>query len=328
MRINVFPLLAVSVLILAALALPAAATQHLPIMLMDKDGEEINPMTGDNADRPFSTEMTCGSCHDYEEITSGFHFQMGWDVAADDFGAQYGRPWDISNGFMGRWYPYAFRQLARKSNESADEIDLTVYDFIGFSAPGPGQLPCGACHPGGGGLQYDRDGERYDVTLADSPELAEELDGDYYRSRWDKSGVVEADCFICHLKGYNFDDRVSQLEQGNYQWAVVAGSRFGIVNGSVKRGDEPTVRYNRRLFNEDGTLSLDVSWPPPDENCEYCHGQSDMGKRGFSWNDVHNPDVHNQQGVSCTSCHPAGPDHQLARGNDNVNRVAPSSAIR
>jgi formate dehydrogenase gamma subunit len=47
-----------------------------------------------------------------------------------------------------------------------------------------------------------------------------------------------------------------------------------------------------------------------------------VNKRGFSWNDIFNPDVHNQQGVSCTACHPAGPDHQIAKGNISVSTVA------
>ena len=138
----------------------------------------------------------------------------------------------------------------KNQNQSADEVDLTVYDFIGFSSPGRGQLPCGACHPGGGGAQYDRDGNRYDETLADDPSLAESFDGDYYQSHWDKSGVVEADCFVCHLSGYSFEDRVAQLERGNYQWAAVAGSGMGSVEGSVVRGDEPSVIYNKRFFTK------------------------------------------------------------------------------
>jgi formate dehydrogenase gamma subunit len=248
---------------------------------------------------------------------------MGWESVSDDYGDKIGRPWSLSDGFLGRWYPFAFRQLAKKYNESADEIDLTVYDFVGFSSPGYGQLPCGACHPGGGGFQYDREGNRYDEHLEENPELAESFDGDYYRSRWDRSGVVEADCFVCHLEGYNFDERVAQLESGNYRWAVVAGSRIGMVEGSVKRNQEPTVAYNKRLFNEDGSITLNMSWPPPDDNCMYCHGSSDIKKRGFSWNDIFNPDVHNQQGVSCAACHPAGLDHQIAKGDEQVGTNSP-----
>jgi formate dehydrogenase gamma subunit len=297
--------------------------QHPNITLLDADGNIINPVTGENAGVAFSTEQTCGLCHDYDTITKGYHFQMGWEVVSDDYGVASGQPWSLSNGFLGRWYPYAFRQLAKKHNTTADHIDLTVYDFVGFSSPGRDEPPCGACHPGGGGLEHDRDGKRYDQQLAGHPELAAEFDGDYYRSRWDKSGVVEADCLLCHLEGYSFSDRTDQLTQGNYRWAVVAGSRFGIVDGSVRQGDTPTVRYETRLFNIDGTISVELSSPPPDANCMYCHGTSDVKKRGFSWNDIYNPDIHNQRGVACTSCHPADINHQIAKGYEPEFTAAP-----
>ncbi len=295
---------------------------HPPIMLLDAEGNEINPITGDNADQPFSTAMTCGICHDYETITGGYHFQMGWDVVSDTFGVVDAKPWQISNGMMGKWCPLYFRQLAKKENESADAIDLTVYDFVGFSDGNGSPYPCGACHPGGGGLEYDREGNRYDEMMAENPELAETLDGDYYQSKWHESGVVEADCFVCHLDGYAFEERTYQLEQGNYKWAVVSGTGYGIVSGSVKRGREPSVVYNTKFFNADGTIKLDVSWPPPDKNCVFCHGQSDSRKRGFSWNDIHNSDVHNSQGISCAACHPSGLDHQFAKGNARALNVA------
>ncbi len=312
-----------AVVSIALLAAVPAAAQHPRIYLLDADGDFIDPINDQNATAPFSIKQTCGMCHDYDVITQGYHFQMGWEVVSDDYGVAEGRPWSLSNGLMGRWYPYAFRQLAKKVNSHPDEIDLTVYDFVGFSAPGRGEPPCGACHPGGGGLEFDRDGERYDERLAANPELAETLDGDYYQSRWDKSGVVEADCLICHLEGYDFQARVDQLSNGNYKWAVVAGSRIGIVEGAVRRGQEPEVLYEKRLFNADGTITLEMSWPPPDENCEYCHGTSDVKKRGFSWNDIFNPDVHNQQDISCTACHPAGLDHQIAKGTEPAFTLAP-----
>jgi len=317
-----------SVTLLVLLAATSSHARHPDIFLYDRWGDEINPVLDDDVTQPFSTEMTCGMCHDYETITEGYHFQMGWNVISDDYPedevtGEDIHPWSLSNGFMGRWYPFAYRQLAKKQNSSPDDIDMTTYEFVGFSDTRFGNLPCGACHPGGGGLQYDRDGERYDDMLTDEPELAETFDGDYYQSKWDKSGVVEADCFLCHLSGYNNEARIEQLKSGNYQWAVVAGSRIGIVKGSVVRGDEPTVLYNKHLFNADGSITLDVFHPPSDENCLYCHGPSSLRKRGFSWNDLDNTDVHNQQGVRCVSCHPAGLDHQIAKGNDPVNKVAP-----
>jgi hypothetical protein len=298
------------------LSAAAALASHPDIMLYDKDFEEINPIAEKDIDRPFSTKVTCGLCHDYDQITSGYHFQHGWDVVSDTFGLAIKKPWILSNGMMGGWSPPSFRQLAKKENSHPDEIDMTSYEFVGFSDT-KYQPSCGACHAGGGGMEYDREGNRYDEYLAENPELKESFDGDYYKSQWDKSGVVEADCFICHMEGYDFTSRVEQLEDGNYQWAMVAGSRIGEVSGSVKKGQEPKVIYNRRFFNDDGTVTLRMSYPPPDDNCMFCHGSSDTRKRGFSWNDIFNTDIHNQQGISCAACHPAGPDHQFARGDSD-----------
>ncbi len=299
-----------------------AQAQHPPINLFDDDFNIINPITGENATEPFSTENTCGTCHDYKTVTSGYHFQMGWNKVSDTFGASSRQPWSLSDGFMGKWYPFSYRQLAKKHNSSPDEIDLTVYDFVGFSRTGQDQPPCGSCHPGGGGLEYDRDGKRYDQNLREHPDLRDSLDGDYYHSNWDKSGVVEADCLLCHLAPYDFDERISQLEKGNYRWAVVAGTGFGIVKGSVKDGQTPTVTYNKRFFNADGTITLPISWPPPSKNCVYCHGTSDVKKRGFSWDDIHNPDVHQEQGLACVACHTAELDHNITKGDTQPSTVA------
>ena len=71
-----------------------------PIYLRDADGQIINPLTGENAGQPFSTRQTCGACHDYERITSGYHFQQGWDRVRDDFKSD--MPWVLSDGMMGK----------------------------------------------------------------------------------------------------------------------------------------------------------------------------------------------------------------------------------
>jgi hypothetical protein len=65
------------------------------------------------------------------------------------------------------------------------------------------------------------------------------LDGDYYQSQWDKTGVVEADCFICHLPNYDFNERTRQLKMLNYKWAAVAASGIGQVQGFVRDGQQP-----------------------------------------------------------------------------------------
>ncbi|WP_243367115.1 cytochrome b/b6 domain-containing protein [Fundidesulfovibrio soli] len=180
---------------------------------------------------------------------------------------------------------------------------------------------CGGCHPGGGGLEFDRDGKRYDARLKEDPKLASSLDGDYFKSQWDKTGVVEADCFICHLPNYNSKERNKQLKKLNFRWAATAASGIGQVEGFVDEGKQPTVSYNLRFFNQDGKIALDFPAEPPSENCVFCHGMSDMKKRGFSWNDRVNHDVHNMRGMSCVSCHPSDKNHNFAKGQENVSTV-------
>jgi hypothetical protein len=49
---------------------------------------------------------------------------------------------------------------------------------------------------------------------------------------------------------------------------------------------------------------------------------SDAKKRGFSWNDRINHDVHNLRGMECSDCHQAiDKEHNFAKGNENVSTV-------
>ncbi|GBC60316.1 hypothetical protein DENIS_1267 [Desulfonema ishimotonii] len=68
--------------------------------LRTQEGKIINPVSGENADRPYSTRQTCGKCHDYNMITKGYHFQQGWDRIRDDFDKE--MPWVLSDGMMGK----------------------------------------------------------------------------------------------------------------------------------------------------------------------------------------------------------------------------------
>ncbi len=50
-----------------------------PFSLRDENGQVIDPVHGVNDGKPYSPEKTCGKCHDYHLITSGYHFQQGKD---------------------------------------------------------------------------------------------------------------------------------------------------------------------------------------------------------------------------------------------------------
>ncbi|HIC88024.1 MAG TPA: hypothetical protein EYP04_01265, partial [Anaerolineae bacterium] len=209
--------------------------------------------------------------------------------------------------------------MAAKHNDNPDQMDITVWQWV---TTGPkGKPTCAGCHPGGGPLEFDREGNRYDQYLVANPGLAETLDGDYYKSHWDKSGVLEADCLMCHSPDYQWKTRIAQLKAWNLKWAATAAGGLGIVKGKVIDGDTPTVTYNTRLFNADGKIVLNINYHPADDNCIQCHGPSDMKKRGFSWNDLANPDVHNQQGIHCVDCHPGDINHNFAKGHTIVESV-------
>ena len=74
-----------------------------PIFLRDENGNVINPVTGVNADVPYSPKQTCGKCHDYGKITEGFHFMQGkGEKMTAGYAALY--PWCTTPGqYGGRW---------------------------------------------------------------------------------------------------------------------------------------------------------------------------------------------------------------------------------
>ena len=105
--------------------------------------------------------------------------------------------------------------MAGKDNASASEIDKTSYFWAG---------KCGACHPGGGPTEFDRDGEKY-YDLATNTFGYENLgktaddvlfDGDYsfvspstgshMAAKWDVTGVSEPDCLSCHKNSWTISD--------------------------------------------------------------------------------------------------------------------------
>src|SRR5512143_2991513 len=118
-------------------------------------------------------------------------------------------------------------------------MDKTSYFFT---------FQCGICHPGGGPTQYDRDGRLYwngtqfgyggGVTAL--PDAAK-LDGDYgfiapkllpdgtppgtpTLSKWQKNGVLEPDCLMCHLGGYSWQKRAATLAGGSGLATNTAGA--------------------------------------------------------------------------------------------------------
>jgi hypothetical protein len=340
----------------------ADAKPHADVPLKNEIGETITPTR--NRTDPYSPRRTCGGCHGYGIITSGYHFQQGFDQMSDRYSSR--SPWILSPGMFGKWQPAAAAALlARKSNTHARQIDLSTYDWIGGGKIDPkGKIispACGWCHPGGGPLEYGRgtDGRR---DLSRNHVESERLnktpfDGDYSsrftpdgRSRFRESGVVEADCLICHMPGYRMEGRNQQLSARNYRWAATAGAGFGTISGAVfTYGDpeagpdhaqfldgtwnlsrRPSVNYawnNSRYFTKDGRMRGDlITKSVGSANCQQCHAGADAKNTGS----IHDArfDAHAAAGFRCTDCHGlVGGNaaerlrHQIAKGWSPHNTV-------
>lgn len=359
-----FSVLAMCLFLISA-GLPGVEVQartHADVTLKNEQGETIAPDR--NRTDPYSPRRTCGGCHGYAAITSGYHFQQGFDEMSDRYDRR--RPWILSPGMYGKWQPAAAAALlAPKKNSHAQRMDLSTYDWIGggkFDDRGRVVSPaCGWCHPGGGPMEYGRkDDGRRDLSrnhLQAEGRGKAAHDGDYTsrftpdgRSRFRESGVVEADCLICHQPGYRMTERNRQLAQRNYRWAATAGAGLGSVSGAIftyrnpAAGPEhpdfmagvwelsrrPVVNYNwrdRRLFTADGRLRGSVFGKSVETaNCRQCHGAADGKNTGTIHAERY--DAHLAAGMRCTDCHGlVGRNaaerrrHQIAKGWSPHNTV-------
>jgi len=298
---------------------------HPKISLKGFDGNELTIKTT----VPYSPKKTCGTCHDYHRITNGYHFQQGRTDGAgkiiinDDFNPKY--PWNLSSGMYGKhMIGYAHPiQLAKKVNQHYSEIDKSSFFFV---------QNCGVCHPGGGfgeldrrgNLYYDEENKKFGYELSgDNPML----DGDYtpfnngetgFRSPWDKSGLSEGDCLICHLRGYQWKERGATLRGRLFKYGPTIGAGWATVTFSPDdfgnpRAEEINIDYSKKEIAEFDNLHLQIVKRPSDENCWFCHAISDGRKRGRQWS--LETDAHKAKGLDCISCHPSDKDHNFAKGN-------------
>jgi hypothetical protein len=303
---------------------PRASGVCPPFNLRDEKGNVIDPVHGLNDGVPYSPKQTCGAsgCHDYARITEGFHFTQGkGETPPKEYTDRY--QWVTAPGnYGGNWCSPSplYRQLAHKSNTNARMIDMTSFDFV--------TATCGNCHPGGGPLEYDRDGNRYDTFMREHGLASggdNGLDGDYYKAKWDQTGVIEADCFLCHMPAYDHKKRNVQLANLNFRWAATEGAGLGKVNGKVMAGEKPEVIYDLSKFDPDGNLAVNYVTEPRNETCLTCHAKPGWKKRGASFSE--RTDVHMKAGLRCVDCHAAGSkaahvrirgheEHQFGKGDD------------
>lgn len=238
-------------------ATPAPASQpsplHPPYPLLDDQG--VNVL---ESGRPVSTMKTCGECHDTDFIvTHNFHADLGLSDYAPKPGAL-----DAGPGTFGKWNPLTYRYLSQPGDS---RFDLTTPEWL---------MLFGERIPGGGPATTSRDGRPLTALRPDpsNPETAivDPKTGKVSAWDWNKSGVMELNCFLCHMDQPDLEARAAEIQAGRFGWANTATLQtLGLV-----RRTETGWTYNLEAFDENGLLKPEYVrlQDPTNANCGTCHG--------------------------------------------------------
>jgi len=262
--------------------------------LNDPAGQDIVPSM--SSAQPFSTSKTCGTCHSYEKISAGWHFNA---FSGKTPAGRAGEPWVLIDGLTGTQLPLSYRGWAGTWNPSA--LGLTAWDFTKMF---------GRHMPGGD------TGEPADIF------------GDAH-ARWSVSGTLEINCLACHSGSHAQDhsEWVRQIARENFAWAATAASGLGEVGGMALRvkptwtindgpnpddkeyAVPPYVKYAMPQFDSKNRTVFQIQ-RPADKNCLNCHSVSPSHAKK---EDV-DQDVHSRAGIQCVDCHRNDINHKIVRG--------------
>jgi thiosulfate reductase cytochrome b subunit len=237
----------------AATPAQTASPLHPTFALLDAAGKNVL-----ESSQPVSTMQTCGQCHDAAYIEShSFHADLGlgnYQPAAS---------FNASNGIFGKWDPLLYRYLSQPGD---DRLDLSTAEWL---------MKFGERVPGGGPATTSRTGAPLTQLSGDpsNPETAllNPATGQPEAWDWSKSGVMEMDCFLCHLTQPNNSARVIEIQSG----------RFGLANTATLLGTglvektAGTFTWNPAAFEADGKLKPEYVFiqDPTNNNCAACHGE-------------------------------------------------------
>lgn len=273
------------------------------LTLYDHDGVAIDPR--DPFAGPYSPRATCGKCHDYGAIGSGWHF----NAPTTKFPP--GRPWEpwlLANA--PDQPPIALSGRPWPGTVSPAAAGLSHWQFV---------KRFGHHLPGGG---Y---GEPTAAEVVASPEAV----------RWRISGPLEIDCMFCHAADLQHDpgEAARQIEAENFKWAATAALGLAVIRGEARRAPDdwdplmppspdhpelagPQLVWDLTRFDPNDRVLFDITRRPPNERCYYCHTVRPVGP-GAPEPLVTHADVHLAAGLLCVDCHRNGIDHQIVRGYDD-----------
>ena len=272
-----------------------------PVHLIDLyDADSILVRPGDQPMLPFSTKVTCGKCHNYAKVSTGWHFN------AADSNVTPGRrsqPWILVHQKTGTQLPLSSRGWP--GTYKPEDAGLNAWQF----AQAFGR------HLPGGGLS--------EKTESDPPGL-------FWRR--EISGPLEINCLSCHdaEAGHDQAEYANQIKRENFRWAAAATSGFANVRGAAKDVPDnydiysglpmddpqltaPSISYDFSRFNAPGKVLFDIKRRIPNERCYFCHSTKTVSVERWEAEE----DVHLTSGMLCVDCHRNGLDHNMVRGYED-----------
>jgi hypothetical protein len=252
---------------------------------------------------------TCGKCHDYPTISTGWHFNM-----ADPHGpaGRPGEPWILTDEGV-------LDDAKTPALNTRTQLPISYRKWPGTWTPqqvGSSDWKFAYAfarqHPGGGILETSKD-QRFNVT-----------------------GHLANDCLVCHLadNSYDLQARYEQItKKQNFKYATLVAAGVGSAersreklkdtwtppdpkNPKAEGPSEPPFEYDMSRFNPEGQITFDVTRRVPNERCYSCHTSLDTGLPGGNglaqrWR--HDGDIHLVKGMLCVDCHKHGLDHMITR---------------
>ncbi len=276
-------------------------TRAVPVHIMDlldEEGSTIRP--DDDPLMPFSTEATCGECHNYQTIAGGWHFNAADPEVPP---GRPGQPWILVDRKAATQIPLSYR--AWPGTFRPDEVGLAPLEFVEKFGS----------HMPGGGIGEDEDAETPD-----------------YFMRWMVSGKLEVNCLGCHDAEPSYDqaEYAVQIGHQNFRWAATAASGLATVSGSAEDMPDtydvlfgsmlddpkqipPSVSYDASRFDAGGKVFFDVVRDIRAERCYFCHSSKTIpATPAEKWES--DEDIHMVAGMTCVDCHRNGLDHAMTRG--------------
>jgi len=271
------------------------------IDLLDEEGEKI--YLDDDPLLPFSTRQTCGACHSYDKIATGWHFNANRRK--------------VTTGRIGQAWIYVDRA-------TATQLPLSYRSWPGtFHPEQTGLTPWKFAQLFGRQMPY---------PMGEKNESEPDFD-----ARWMVSGEIEINCLTCHDAERAHDQAAwaAQIAKQNFRWAAAAACGFASVAGSAKSMPDmydpfmppvlddprlipPSVSYDHDRFDEKGRVFVDIATKIPVERCYFCHSNKDVGSEKWTSDE----DVHLAAGLVCVDCHRNGLDHAITRGYEGEQSVS------